>query len=62
MVFPAPIRAFVAEKLIESLDADEASPLSPEWKATIERRCREIDQEMATLIGDKEAFETAYNE
>ena len=36
---PAPIRAFVAERIIESLDVtDTPNDLSPEWKAEIERR------------------------
>jgi putative addiction module component (TIGR02574 family) len=37
-------RAFVAEKLIESLDAPEVSRLSAKWKAELRRRCAEVDR------------------
>ena len=46
---PAAARAFVAEKLIESLDAEAGSELSPAWKEEVRRRCREIDQGHAQL-------------
>lgn len=55
-----PVRAFVAEKLIESLDVDSSAVLSPEWKNTIERRCREMDQGMVELIDADDAFDKAY--
>ncbi len=37
-------RAFVAERLIESLDAAPGSELSPAWRAEIQKRCREVDE------------------
>ncbi len=37
------LRAFVAEKLIESLDAPDAPALSAKWKKEVRRRCAELD-------------------
>ena len=58
---PAPIRAFVAERIIESLDVtDTPNDLSPEWKAEIEKRCREVDEGMVELIEADAVFNEAY--
>jgi hypothetical protein len=57
---PAPLRAFLASKLIESLDANGARELSSEWKEEIRRRCREIDEEAVRLVDAEEAFAKAY--
>lgn len=58
---PAPIRAFVAERIIESLGmADTPPELSPEWKMEIEKRCREVDEGTAALIDADEVFKKAY--
>jgi len=38
-------RAFVAEKLIASLDSEPAVLLSSSWQDEVRRRCREIDEE-----------------
>jgi len=57
---PCPIRAFVAERLIESLDTDTVADLSPEWKEEIEKRCREVDEGIVNLIPATEVFEKAY--
>lgn len=56
---PPPIRAFLAEKLIESLDVDDGE-LSPEWRKTIQRRCREIEQGVAVLSDADAVFARAY--
>jgi hypothetical protein len=37
-------RAFLAEKLIESLDAKRDAEISPAWREEVRRRCREVDQ------------------
>ncbi|MGD0094135.1 MAG: addiction module protein [Planctomycetota bacterium] len=47
---PRESRAFLAEKLLESLDYEEAAEVSPEWMDEIRRRCREIDDGTVTLI------------
>jgi putative addiction module component (TIGR02574 family) len=43
-------RAFLAEKLLESLDFDEAFPVGAEWQAEVARRCRELDEGRAELV------------
>lgn len=37
-------RAFLAEKLLESLDLDEDFAISGEWQEEIRRRCKELDE------------------
>ena len=60
MDLPAPLRAFLAAKLIESLDVNGARELSNEWKQEIRRRCREIDEGTVHLVEAEEAFAKAY--
>lgn len=57
---PSPIRAFVAERLIESLDTNATADLSAEWKKEIEKRCREVDAGAVNLIPADEVFKKAY--
>ncbi|MBW7908874.1 MAG: addiction module protein [Kiritimatiellae bacterium] len=57
---PQPLRALLAEKLIESLDAQDDAPLSAKWKKEIKRRCAEIDRGSATLIEADKAFARAF--
>ena len=49
MGLPPALRAFVAEKLIESLDAEPGAELSPAWKEEVRKRCREIDEGLVEL-------------
>ena len=56
---PPAIRAFIAEKLIESLDTDSDEPLSSEWKAEVSRRGEEIDSGAAQLRDAESVFEKA---
>ena len=58
---PSPLRAFLAAKLLESLDVDGAPEPSPEWKKEIRRRCREIDEGTVPLVDAEEAFARAYS-
>ena len=53
-------RAFVAEKLIESLDATSAAGLSPAWRDEIRRRSREVDEGLVDLHDAADAFARAY--
>ena len=46
---PPQVRAFVAEKLIESLDATAGAELSPAWREEIHKRCREVDDGLVKL-------------
>ena len=53
---PRESRAFLAEKLLESLDDDDFE-VSPEWMEEIRRRCREIDDGGPDLIPADHVFE-----
>lgn len=57
---PAPLRAFVAEKLIESLDAPDTPPLSLQWHEEIRRRCAEVDRGAVELHDAGEVFAKAF--
>lgn len=56
---PREARAFLAEKLLESLDMDEPFPLSPEWQEEISRRCKELDEGKVTLIPAEDVLREA---
>ena len=60
MELPSQMRAFVAEKLIESLDLEPDHELSPEWQEEIRRRCREMDEGRAVFHDADEVFAEAY--
>lgn len=60
MELPPALRAFVAEKLIESLDLPEAPGLSARWKKEIRRRCAEVDRGSVKLRGADAVFKKAY--
>ena len=53
---PRNLRALVAERLIESLEYDEPSELSPEWREEILRRIREVDEGMVELEDAEKVF------
>lgn len=55
---PKPVRAFLTEKLLESLEYDDDFQMSEEWKLEIQRRCKEIDDGTTELI----SFEKVYQE
>jgi putative addiction module component (TIGR02574 family) len=57
---PHPARAFLAERLLESLDAEPDFPLSAEWVAEIKRRCEQIDRGEVGLIPGDRAFLQAF--
>ena len=56
---PSQMRAFIAEKLLESLDFEEPFELSNEWKDEINKRCRQIDEGEVQLIPGDEVFSEA---
>lgn len=60
MALSTPLRAFVAERLIESLDYEVAPPLSTKWKAEIQRRCNEIEHGTAKMQSAETVFKRAY--
>ena len=57
---PQSARAFLAEKLLESLDAETSHEISDEWRAEIKRRCAEIDRGEVELISAEDAFARAF--
>jgi len=54
------LRAFVAEKLIESLDTPSSPPLSAKWRKEIRRRCAEMDRSEVKLRDADAVFAKAY--
>jgi hypothetical protein len=60
MGLPPVLRAFVAEKLIESLDAPDAPVLSAKWKKEVRRRCTELDRGTVELHDADDVFARAY--
>lgn len=56
---PQHLRAFVAEQLIESLDAAPGGEISPQWREEICKRCREIDQGLVQLVDAETAMAKA---
>jgi hypothetical protein len=60
MELPPPLRAFVAEKLIESLDAPDSPPLSVKWREEIRRRCAEMDRDAVELRDADKVFAKAF--
>jgi len=57
---PPSVRAFVAEKLIESLDAPDVPRLSAKWKTELRRRCAEVDRGTVSLCATESVFKRAY--
>jgi hypothetical protein len=57
---PLPVRALLAEKLIESLDASAGSELSPQWGEEIARRCGELREGTALLYDAEDVFTRAF--
>ena len=53
-------RAFVAEKLIESLDSEPEVALSSAWQAEVRKRCREIAEWTVELRDAADVFARRY--
>ncbi len=43
MALPSESRAYLAEKLLETLDFQEDFAVSDEWRKEIRKRCQELD-------------------
>ncbi|MEW6356326.1 MAG: addiction module protein [Planctomycetota bacterium] len=54
---PRGSRAFLAEKLIESLDYEEDFGVSAKWMKEIRRRCKELDDGVVDIIPADRAFD-----
>ena len=57
---PPSVRAFIAEKLIESLDLMEAPALSKAWKKEIKKRSEEVDRGSVRLRDADAVFKSAF--
>lgn len=53
-------RAFVAEKLIESLDTVSGEDLTPAWRDEVRKRCREMDEGKVELLHADDVIANAY--
>lgn len=53
-------RAFIAEKLIESLDSEPEIVLSPAWREELHKRCSEIDEGSVELRNAEDVFARGY--
>lgn len=60
LTLPPHARAFVAERLIESLDASPGAELSAAWREEVSRRCRDVDQGEVELCRAADVFARAY--
>ncbi len=58
---PHEIKAYLAEKLLENLDAETDMEISQEWQKEIKKRCSEIDSGIAVLKDADEVFNDAFN-
>lgn len=54
------VRAFMVERLIESLDTAPGEKLSSQWSVEIQKRCREIDEGTVELHDAEVVFSKAY--
>ena len=61
LALPPQVRALVAEKLIESLDAEPNAEISPAWREEVRRRCREADEGTVELRNAEDVFAKAYS-
>lgn len=57
---PPQARAFVAERLIESLDAQPGAEITAAWREEIRKRCQELDAGLVELRDAEEVFAKAY--
>jgi len=53
-------RAFLAEKVIESLDSEPEVTLSSAWRDEVSKRCREIDEGTVELRDAEDVFTRSY--
>jgi putative addiction module component (TIGR02574 family) len=57
---PLQLRAYVAERLIESLDEEGDLSVSPAWQEEINRRRLEVENGTVSLIAAEEVFDKAF--
>ncbi|HNV47473.1 MAG TPA: addiction module protein [Spirochaetota bacterium] len=60
MSLPGTSRAFIAEKILESLEYDEMGAVSDAWKQEIRKRCRDIDEGAVALEEAEAVFSRSF--
>jgi hypothetical protein len=53
-LMPAPVKAFIAEKILEMLDVEEQINLSPEWIRLIQQRIEDLDAGVVQMVKAEE--------
>ena len=61
-LMPAPTRAFIAEKILEMIDAEEQINLSPEWISLIQKRVLDIEAGEVQMVGAEEVMKQIWSE
>lgn len=61
-LMPAPTRAYIAEKILEMIDAEEQINLSPEWISLIEKRVLDIDAGVVQMVEADEVMNQIWSE
>jgi putative addiction module component (TIGR02574 family) len=56
LILPTSTRAFIAEKILETLDNDEPFTLSAEWQVEVNRRITEIDAGEVEMVAAPDVF------
>ncbi|MCC6607681.1 MAG: addiction module protein [Anaerolineae bacterium] len=61
-LMPAPTRAYIAEKILEMIDAEEQINLSPEWISLIEERVSDIDTGVVQMVKADDVMKQIWSE
>ena len=61
-LMPAPTRAYIAEKILEMIDAEEQINLSPEWISLIENRVADIDAGVVQMVKADDVMKQIWSE
>jgi len=61
-LMPAPTRAYIAEKILEMIDAEEQIHLSPEWISLIENRVADIDAGVVQMVKADDVMKQIWSE
>jgi predicted phosphatase len=61
-LMPAPTRAYIAEKILEMIDAEGQINLSPEWISLIEERVSDIDDSLVQMVKADDVMKQIWSE
>jgi len=59
LALPSAARAFLAEKLLETLDGEDDVSVTESWRQEIRRRCQALDEGVTQAIHGDDAMSTA---